>query len=463
MLFFTSPTHKPSLETTTFSNLEYPELFILIIISLLLFLQSDPAVFEYTLFLSAAILSFLLLLYTYFRQVSLYTTALAMKLVAMVIGSLQFSPILAIGLATLLFTRLLKTQPHARLPLLLFAMLSMVVWSFISMQLRPTGLRMPANLSTTALILLLSLVGVVWQFAQLQRQLIEQRKIGQESRERVTTMVSVISKLIRFLPPQLWQPVTKSNAPISVTNKRAKLSVLFSDIAGFTELSDALSPDMLADVLNLYMESMTAIANRHGAVLDKFIGDGLVCFFGDPHSEGSRQDAINCVAMAIDMRREMRTLRHQWRLLGFEGLYIRIGVATGYCHVGNFGSDSRMSYTLIGREVNLASRLEAAAQKGEILISEATYDYVCHEYECVAAPLQSLKGFDEGVSAWQVLDPDINKQQQSKWVDHDLPGFNLHLNFKDIKNYDYAVIRRHLSQALEQMEKQESSDHDAES
>ncbi|MFP5304124.1 adenylate/guanylate cyclase domain-containing protein, partial [Cobetia sp. SIMBA_158] len=76
------------------------------------------------------------------------------------------------------------------------------------------------------------------------------------------------------------------------------------------------------------------------------------CFFGEPNSRGSRQDALDCVAMAIDMRREMRTLRQKWRLMGFEGLYIRVGITTGYCHVGNFGSNSRLSYTIIGKEAN---------------------------------------------------------------------------------------------------------------
>jgi len=462
MPFFTSSTQKPPIEPTSLSNLAYPELLILILITLLLFWQSTAAVYEYTLFLTTATLSFLLLLYTYLRQVNLYTSVFTVKLIAIVIGSLQFSPILSIGLASLLCSRLLITQRRARLPLFLFAILCTVFWYVISIKLRPYGLQLSLGLWLMALILLLSCAGVLWQLAKIQHQFTEQRKFAQESHERVTTMVSVISKLIRFLPPQLWQPITKSNAAISVNNKRAKLTVLFSDIAGFTELSDSLSADTLADILNQYMESMTIIANRHGAVLDKFIGDGLVCFFGDPNSEGNRQDAINCVAMAIDMRREMRTLRHQWRLLGFEGLYIRIGIATGYCHVGNFGSETRMNYTLIGREVNLAARLEGAAKKGDILISEATYDYVCHEYECVPTALQELKGFDEAVRAWQVLDPDVSQQQHSKWVDHDLPGFNLHLNFKDIRNYDYSLIRRHLSQALEQIEKQEQTDDDAE-
>jgi hypothetical protein len=158
--------------------------------------------------------------------------------------------------------------------------------------------------------------------------------------------------------------------------------------------------------------------------------------------------------MAIDMRREMRTLRQKWRLMGFEGLYIRIGITTGYCHVGNFGSNNRLSYTLIGKEANLAARLESSAGKGMILVSESTYDYICHNYECEHAGAFQLKGFDNKVNAWQVLDPDSNMTHQSKWVDHTLPGFNLHLNFKDIKDYDYQDIMTRLNFALERIEQE---------
>ena len=212
-------------------------------------------------------------------------------------------------------------------------------------------------------------------------------------------MVSVINKLTCFIPLQVWQPIVKSDRAVEVTDKRAKLTIMFSDIAGFTALSDSLSSDNLADILNTYMKCMTMIANKHGAVLDKFIGDGMVCFFGEPSSRSARQDALDCVAMAIDMRREMRSSRQKWRLMGFEGLYVRIGITTGYCHVGNFGSNNRLSYTIIGKEANLASRLEAVADKGDILIGQKTYDYICHDYECQYAGKYQLKGFDDNVSA----------------------------------------------------------------
>lgn len=282
-------------------------------------------------------------------------------------------------------------------------------------------------------------------------------KAANQAKGRINIMGSVINKLTRFIPLQIWQPIVQSDDSVDVFNKRAKLSIMFSDIVGFTEISDSLSADNVADILNTYMQCMTTIANKHGAVLDKFIGDGMVCFFGAPSSQGPRQDALNCVAMAIDMRREMRRLRQQWRLMGFEGLYVRIGITTGYCHVGNFGSNSRLSYTIIGKEANLAARLESIAGKGDILISQATHDYICHDYECKHIGAFKLKGFDEKVETWQVLDPSINESRLSKWVDHTLPGFNLHLNFKDMQDEDYQEIRNRLNFALERVEKERNA------
>jgi len=297
----------------------------------------------------------------------------------------------------------------------------------------------------------------MFHFRHVYHGYINYESRAQQAAGRLNTMVSVINKLTRFIPPQIWEPIVRADSPVSVSNKRAKLTIMFSDIVGFTELSDTLSADNLADILNTYMHCMTLIANKHGAVIDKFIGDGMVCFFGEPDSRGARQDALDCVAMAIDMRREMRTLRQKWRLMGFEGLYLRIGITTGYCHVGNFGSNDRLSYTLIGKEANLAARLEAAASKGDVLISESTYDYICHDYECEYAGAYQLKGFDSKVNAWQVLDPDANKGHLSKWVDHTLPGFNLHLNFKDMKDGDYKEIREGLNFALERIEQEEKT------
>ena len=122
---------------------------------------------------------------------------------------------------------------------------------------------------------------------------------------------------------------------------------------------------------------MSKIALKYGGTIDKFVGDAILIFFGDPETKGEKEDAIACVSMAIEMRKRMQYLRAQWENQGISNpLEIRIGINTGYCNVGNFGSEDRLDYTIIGGEVNLASRLESNAKTGEILVSHETFAFI---------------------------------------------------------------------------------------
>ena len=435
---------------------DYPEIFVLILTVILLAVHFNFSATSMALAVIVCLPSLMILIYNYRRQSSFWTSNIVIILLSVVIGSIQFCAVIALSLAALIGLRVILSSPENHLKLIAVSVVTMIVFYYVSVTLSSAEIDCHDSL-VTPVVLLASMIVILCHFRHVYHDYINYEARAQQAVGRLNTMVSVINKLTRFVPPQVWEPIVKSDSPVSVENKRAKLTIMFSDIVGFTELSDSLSADNLADILNTYMHCMTLIANKHGAVLDKFIGDGMVCFFGEPNSRGPRQDALDCVAMAIDMRREMRTLRQKWRLLGFEGLYIRIGITTGYCHVGNFGSNNRLSYTLIGKEANLASRLEAVAAKGQIFISESTHDYISHDYDCEYAGAFQLKGFDNKVSAWQVLDPDENKGQLSKWVDHTLPGFNLHLNFRDMQDNDYQDIRDRLNLALERIEQQEKA------
>lgn len=435
---------------------DYPEIFVLILTVILLAVHFNFSATSMALAVIVCLPSLMILIYNYRRQSSFWTSNIVIILLSAVIGSIQFCAVIALSLAALIGLRVILSRPENHLKLIAVSVVTMIVFYYVSVTLSSAEIDCHDSL-ITPVVLLASMIVILCHFRHVYHDYINYEARAQQAVGRLNTMVSVINKLTRFIPPQVWEPIVKSDSPVSVENKRAKLTIMFSDIVGFTELSDSLSADNLADILNTYMHCMTLIANKHGAVLDKFIGDGMVCFFGEPNSRGPRQDALDCVAMAIDMRREMRTLRQKWRLLGFEGLYIRIGITTGYCHVGNFGSNNRLSYTLIGKEANLASRLEAAASKGQIFISESTHDYISHDYDCEYAGAFQLKGFDNKVSAWQVLDPYENKGQLSKWVDHTLPGFNLHLNFRDMQDNDYQDIRDRLNLALERIGQQEKA------
>ena len=435
---------------------DYPEIFVLILTVILLSVHFDFSATSMALAVTVCLPSLMILIYNYRRQSSFWTSNIVIILLSAVIGSIQFCAVIALSLAALIGLRVILSRPENHLKLIAVSVVTMIVFYYVSVTLSSAEIDCHDSL-ITPIVLLANMIVILCHFRHVYHDYINYEARAQQAVGRLNTMVSVINKLTRFVPPQVWEPIVKSDSPVSVENKRAKLTIMFSDIVGFTELSDSLSADNLADILNTYMHCMTLIANKHGAVLDKFIGDGMVCFFGEPNSRGPRQDALDCVAIAIDMRRKMRNLRRKWRLLGFEGLYIRIGITTGYCHVGNFGSNNRLSYTLIGKEANLASRLEAVAAKGQIFISESTHDYISHDYDCEYAGAFQLKGFDNKVSAWQVLDPDENKGQSSKWVDHTLPGFNLHLNFRDMQDNDYQDIRDRLNLALERIEQQEKA------
>ena len=456
MAFLDTFSPKKSIQGNDVCRFDYPEVFVLILSVILLTIHFDFSPTSMARLIIVCLPSLMILIYNFRRQKSFWTSNIVIILLSVVIGSIQVCPLISLSLAALIGLRIILSSPENHLKLISVAVVTVIIFYYVSVILSSREIDCQTSW-ITPIILLATMLVILCHFRHIYHEYIHHEARAEQVVGRLSTMVSVINKLTRFVPPQVWEPIVKANSPVAVANKRAKLTIMFSDIVGFTELSDSLSADNLADILNTYMHCMTLIANKHGAVLDKFIGDGMVCFFGEPSSRGPRQDALDCVAMAIDMRREMRTLRQKWRLMGFEGLYIRVGISTGYCHVGNFGSNNRLSYTLIGKEANLASRLEAVAGKGEIYISESTHDYIAHDFDCEYAGAFQLKGFDNKMSAWKVLDPDENKGKLSKWVDHTLPGFNLHLNFRDMQDNDYQDIRIRLNLALERIEQEEKA------
>ncbi len=130
----------------------------------------------------------------------------------------------------------------------------------------------------------------------------------------------------------------------------------------------------MTNLLNHYLTEMSKIALDYGATIDKYVGDAIIAFFGDPAPRGVKEDATTCVNMAIAMQRRMQELQSEWLDMGLERPFqIRIGINTGFCTVGNFGSEDRMDYTIIGNEVNLAARLESHAEVGGILMAHETH------------------------------------------------------------------------------------------
>lgn len=210
-------------------------------------------------------------------------------------------------------------------------------------------------------------------------------------------------QLSRYLAPQVYQSLFDGSRQAEIRTQCKKLTVFFSDIRNFTAATAQWQPEEVTLLLNSYFEDMSQIAAEYGATLDKFVGDAILIFFGDPHTLGVREDALQCVRMALAMQARMPVLHARWRAQGIHKHFdIRMGINSGVCDVGNFGSHLRMDYTIIGREVNLASRLEQAAAPGEILISSETHALVQDDIEAVAREPVVAKGFAEPIAAYAV-------------------------------------------------------------
>ena len=291
----------------------------------------------------------------------------------------------------------------------------------------PLPLVLTSILGTMAYILV-----TAYCMHELGLRLAQARRAVKAEQEKTTQLAHSLAK---YLSPQVWKSIFDGQKAVRLETQRKKLSVFFSDIKGFTEFSEELDSEALTRLLNDYLNDMANIALAHGGTIDKFIGDSIMIFFGDPSTQGAKKDALATVSMAIAMRKHMKVFRQQSRALGISRpMEIRMGIATGYCMVGNFGADTRMDYTIIGREVNLASRLENAAEAGEILISQETYALVKDEIICTDKGPISVKGFSRPVPVYQVVDSRSNLNETASYIEHELPGFSLYLDTNNLQN-----------------------------
>ncbi len=226
-------------------------------------------------------------------------------------------------------------------------------------------------------------------------------------------------KLSRYLAPQVYKSLFDGSRDAELRTQRKKLTVFFSDIKDFTASTARWQPEDITFLLNSYFSEMSKIASEYGGTLDKFIGDAMVIFFGDPETRGVKQDALQCVKMALAMQRRMSELQILWREMGSDKTFqIRCGINTGYCDVGNFGSDMRMDYTIIGAEVNKAARIEQAADPGGVLISKETWSLVRDEITADAREPLSVKGFPEPIDTYAVRGesrPDDTARKVFQW------------------------------------------------
>ena len=383
------------------------------------------------------------------RQLNLILLAVDALHTGVFITLCQFSMVPSLVFFLLIsFTSIIIGGPLYLLTALLLALTGTVISAALlrpELQLLSSPLLTFVSLVSGSLFILIVASSVYRQGRHLEhaQQLI---KAEQTKTEKLANNLS------KYLSPQVWQSIFSGNQQVALETRRKKLTVFFSDIHGFTELAEEMEAEALTDLLNSYLTEMSRIALQYGGTIDKFIGDSIMVFFGDPVSRGAQQDAEAAVAMAIAMRKHMKVLRQQWRSQGItRPLEIRMGLSTGYCTVGNFGADVRMDYTIIGREVNLASRLEAAADAGEILISHETWSLTKELVMCRDKGQLPVKGFARPVQLYQVVGLRRDLGAAPTFVEHELPGFSMYLDTNGVRNYDKDQIVKALELAARKL------------
>jgi adenylate cyclase len=281
--------------------------------------------------------------------------------------------------------------------------------------------------------------------AMAEKQQLAIEKIAKKNKE----LELLSRKLAKYLSPQVYNSIFTGAQEVQLASQRKKLTVFFSDVAAFTELTDKMESEDLTQVLNQYLTEMSKVALEYGATIDKYVGDAIMIFFGDPETHGIKEDAITCVRMALAMTRRMQELADIWRSSGIETpMRCRIGIHTGYCTVGNFGSEARMDYTIMGGPVNLASRLEHEAPVGGILTSYETYALIKDQIHCEEHGTIRVKGVTQPIPTYEIIDLVENLDPDRRPLRTDLPHLRFEFDPHHMSEDEQRQAKRLLQEAL---------------
>jgi adenylate cyclase len=207
----------------------------------------------------------------------------------------------------------------------------------------------------------------------------------------------------KYMAPEVVDEILRHPENIHLGGEKQELSVFFSDVAGFTTISEQLAPEALVEVLNVYLSTMAEVILQQRGNVNKYLGDGIMALFGAPRGEPNHA-TLACYA-ALDCQQALVYWRQAWQARGFPELTTRIGVNSGDLVVGNMGSQSRMEYTVMGDSVNLASRLEGANKfyDTRILLGPRTYELAYNDIEAREVDVIRVKGKKEPVVVYELL------------------------------------------------------------
>ncbi len=217
--------------------------------------------------------------------------------------------------------------------------------------------------------------------------------------------------LERYLSPELVKDIIDSGAEVDLNTKKRDLTIMFVDIQGFSTMSEFVAVEYVNRFLNDFFELMTHTVFEHKGTVDKFLGDGLLAFFGDPVP--LRNHALAGLDAALSMQDRMKELNAKWANCGVpeleRGMTIRIGLNSGPVIVGNIGSQRRLEYTVLGSVVNIASRLQSLAPPGGIIMAESTWFNVKDSIECQGPEVVKVKGIDRGIPIYKIFAENVER------------------------------------------------------
>jgi len=215
----------------------------------------------------------------------------------------------------------------------------------------------------------------------------------------------------RYLSPELLESIVEQGMELDLSTKRTELTVMFVDVQGFSTISEVVDVEYINRLLNEFFESMTRAIFNHKGTIDKFLGDGLLAFFGNPVPLENHAHAG--LKAALEMQRSMDELNarvSQWGIAELEnGIRIRIGMNTGLMIVGNIGSSRRLEYTVLGSTVNIASRLQSLAPSGGIIVTTRTKQLAKEEVQYEGPDHVRVKGIDREIEVFRIY-PEAIKQ-----------------------------------------------------
>ncbi len=218
--------------------------------------------------------------------------------------------------------------------------------------------------------------------------------------ERMRREAVVRSNFERYFAPNVAAQIAQQQEGARPVGEKRPITILFSDIRGFTTMSESMTPDAIAQLLSEYFTEMVEVIFEHGGTLDKFVGDAILALWGAPIAHDD--DADGAMRAASDMQRSIEALNAKWAAAGRPTIGVGIGINYGEVFAGNIGSQRRLEYTVIGDAVNVASRLCTQAGAGEILLTEPFYQRLTTSLEVERIDAMPLKGRAQPIAIYRV-------------------------------------------------------------